>query len=406
MLFWIIAALLSIAITVMLAIAMLRGRHDNVESADVAMYRDQLQEVDRDLARGTIDEAEAARAKTEVARRLLAADKAQVAQGTDAPKGATRIMVAIAAVVMVGGSALAYIAIGKPGAEDQPLVARLASAEDKLASLAPQALLEAEALEVIRANIIAPPEDIAANVATLREQVATNPEALAEALLLRDFEAGIRDFPAAARLTESLLPQLEGDDLLGQQLILLELWILSANGNVSADAADLLAQIAETSPDHPAVVMYRGVLMDNIGRPDLAFALWRPVVESGEDGPYHARMRQMIPTVAWKSGVDYEAPPAAPLRGPSAEAMAAAENMTDEQRDAMITGMVEQLSTRLASQGGAASEWAQLIAALGVLGDLDRAEAIWREARSTFANDPALAEIDAAAAAAGLDITQ
>ena len=403
MLFWIIAALISVAVAAMLAAAMLRGRHDIVESADVAMYRDQLLEVDRDLARGTIDEAEAARAKTEVARRLLAADKAHTAQNGEAPAGATRVMIAISAAVLIVGAGLAYTYIGRPGYADQPLAERLAAAEAKLAALPRQAALEAEAHDTIAANIVSPPEDIAASVAALREQVEADPDAMAETALLRDFEAGVRNFPEAARLTEALLPALEGDDLLGQKLVLMELWILAANGNVSAEAADLLAALAAETPNHPGVIMYRGVLMDNIGRPDLAFALWRPLVESGQTGPYIERLRQMIPTVAWKSGVDYVLPEAAPLRGPSAEALSAAEGMDDAQRNAMINGMVEQLSTRLASQGGTPAEWAQLITALGVLGDTDRAFAIWQEARTTFAGDPALAEIDAAAAAAGLE---
>ena len=407
MLFWIIAVLIALAVAAILAFAMLRGRHDDVQSADVAMYRDQLAEVDRDLARGTIDAEEAARAKTEVARRLLAADRAAVITGAEAPASATKVMVVIIAAVLVVGSAVAYIDIGRPGYADMPLEQRLAEAEAKLANLPAQAALEADAAPLLAGNILTPPDDIAANVEALRAAVAANPEALSETALLREFEAGVRNFPAAARLTQGMLPYLEGDDLLNQKLVLIELWILAANGQVSAEGADLLAEIAREIPDHPAVIMYRGILMDNIGRADLAFALWRPLLESGETSPYHERMRQLMPQVAWTAGVTYDVPPApAALRAPDAAAVAATEGMNDAQRDAMIAGMVEQLASRLATQGGSPAEWAQLINALGVTGDLDRARAIWTEARTTFADDPALAEIDAAAAAAGLELAQ
>jgi cytochrome c-type biogenesis protein CcmH len=66
--------------------------------------------------------------------------------------------------------------------------------------------------------------------------------------------------------------------------------------------------------------------------------------------------------------------------------------------------MVDGLSERLATQGGTAAEWAQLIGALGVLGETERAQAIFDEALSTFAGDEAALErIRAAAAQAGLE---
>jgi cytochrome c-type biogenesis protein CcmH len=57
------------------------------------------------------------------------------------------------------------------------------------------------------------------------------------------------------------------------------------------------------------------------------------------------------------------------LRGPSAEEVAAAAEMSAEDRTAMIRGMVEGLRERLYSEGGSGEEWARLIRALGVLGD-------------------------------------
>jgi len=47
----------------------------------------------------------------------------------------------------------------------------------------------------------------------------------------------------------------------------------------------------------------------------------------------------------------------------------------------------------LATEGGTPQEWARLIGAYGVLGDRARAEAIWNEAQSVFANVPDALEI-------------
>ena len=91
------------------------------------------------------------------------------------------------------------------------------------------------------------------------------------------------------------------------------------------------------------------------------------------------------------------------LPGPDADAMAAAADMTPEQQQQMIDGMVKGLEDRLAKQGGSPEEWARLIGALAVKGDQAHAREILTEARSKFAADPqALVVIDGAAGQAGL----
>ena len=81
----------------------------------------------------------------------------------------------------------------------------------------------------------------------------------------------------------------------------------------------------------------------------------------------------------------------------------AAEDMSPEQRQEMIGGMVARLEARLADQGGTPEEWARLISSLGVLGQTDHARDIWTEAQTRFAASPeALQTVRAAAQAAGL----
>ena len=110
---------------------------------------------------------------------------------------------------------------------------------------------------------------------------------------------------------------------------------------------------------------------------------------------------------AWFAGQPGYTPPepsGTALPGPDAEAMAAAEAMTPEDRRRMVEGMVEGLETRLATQGGAPDEWARLIGALVVIGRQDHARDILAEARARFAATPeALAVIAEAAGKAGLE---
>lgn len=90
-------------------------------------------------------------------------------------------------------------------------------------------------------------------------------------------------------------------------------------------------------------------------------------------------------------------------RGPTADDVAAAAEMSEEDRQGMIRGMVDGLAERLATEGGSSDDWARLIGALGVLGDSERAAAIWAEAQQVFAaSDSDLATVRAAAESAGV----
>ena len=53
-LFWVLTGVLSLAVTALLAMALLRGRRQTGPAAayDLQVYRDQLKEIDRDAARG------------------------------------------------------------------------------------------------------------------------------------------------------------------------------------------------------------------------------------------------------------------------------------------------------------------------------------------------------------------
>ncbi|PMX83578.1 c-type cytochrome biogenesis protein CcmI, partial [Pseudomonas sp. GW460-C3] len=54
------------------------GRRDN-QGSEVAVYKDQLAEIERDLAAGLIAAPEAEAARIEISRRLLAADSSESA---------------------------------------------------------------------------------------------------------------------------------------------------------------------------------------------------------------------------------------------------------------------------------------------------------------------------------------
>jgi cytochrome c-type biogenesis protein CcmH len=106
-----------------------------------------------------------------------------------------------------------------------------------------------------------------------------------------------------------------------------------------------------------------------------------------------------IESAAEQAGIKYSLPAS---KGPSAEDMAAAGDMTPEERQAMIEGMVGQLEERLFTESGPVEEWLKLLNALQVLGQPERGKAALAEAEAALAADPAaLQAVRDAATAAG-----
>ena len=119
---WALAVLIGGAVALALAWPLLRHRSasggDADAGRDMAVYRDQLAELARDEARGLIGAAEAAAAHAEIARRMLAAERARTqATAADGPAPAW----SFAAVALAPLAALAiYAALGSPGLPGRP----------------------------------------------------------------------------------------------------------------------------------------------------------------------------------------------------------------------------------------------------------------------------------------------
>src|SRR5882672_8188859 len=115
---WFVVALMTLAAILAVVWPLARANRSLRSGSDVAVYKDQLEEIQRDRSAGMIGESEAEAAQVEVSRRLLAAADAEAAAPHDTPLAAMtrrRRMVAIAALVMlpVGAGAL-YLELGSP----------------------------------------------------------------------------------------------------------------------------------------------------------------------------------------------------------------------------------------------------------------------------------------------------
>lgn len=399
MLFWIFSLALAALIGTVLARAVLMGGAARPEvNADMQVYRDQLAAIDRDLARGVIGETEAERTRIEVSRRLIEADRAGVAPEK---RGSPVLPVIAVAGALAGGVAL-YLSTGAPGYPDLPMSERLARAETFRAERPSQAAAMAEAVLPERP---APDPDYAALMERLRTAVAANADDMAGQRLLARNEAALGNFAAAAEAQARVIA-LAGDAATATDYATLaDSYIMATGGYVSPEAEQALASALERDPKNGTARFYMGLMWAQTGRPDLAFRFWRALLEEGpEEAPWIAPIRSQIGMLAAAAGVNYAPPPVPGAEpGPDAADVAAAAEMSDEDRQGMIRSMVDRLSDRLAAEGGPPEDWARLISSLGVLGDAERAAKIWAEAQTVFAgNEAGLATVRGAAEQAGV----
>jgi len=411
MTFWIIIAAMAAVVSLLLAITLMRGRNrgENPAAYDLRVYRDQLKEVEKDLARGVISAEDGKRVQGEIGRRVLAADAALNAGDAEntQPRAPATVMAALTAIGLIGGALWLYADLGAPGYPDLSLKGRLDASQDAMENRPAQEVIEAQLPP--RPPLTQPSEEFLELMTRLRAAVEQRPDDLQGHQLLARNEMALSNFTAAYRAQQQVL-RIKGDQATAQDYAEYgNTLILAAGGYVSPEAEGALRAALMRDPQDGASLYYMGLMFAQNDRPDATFRLWRDLLDRGPNDALWIRpIRAQIEDMSIRAGVEYDLPPEpratdSTLGGPTAEDMANAAEMEDEDRQNMIRGMVEQLSERLASDGGSAAEWARLIGALGVLGEVDRATTIWGEAKTVFAENPDdLALIRSAALRAGL----
>jgi cytochrome c-type biogenesis protein CcmH len=412
MLFWIITTALALGIAAILALVLLRARPDNEPAAayDLRVYRDQIKGVDRDLARGVIVEADAERVRAEISRRILTADEQlrSASEGRDQPRKGSWVAAVLLGVTVIAGALILYRSLGAPGYGDLALADRIEMAATARSERPRQS--EAEKAMPQQPSRQQFGDDYLALMERLRETVASRPGDLQGQTLLARNEAVIGNFRAAYEAQAKVL-ELKADAAnSGDFTDYADMMILAAGGYVSPEAeAALLAALRRDARNGPARY-YWGLMMSQTGRPDVSFQIWDQLLREGpQDAPWNVPIRAQIEEMAYRAGADFTMPPSEPapvapaLRGPSAEDVQAAGDMSEADRTALVRSMVQRLSDRLATEGGSPPEWARLIGALGVLGEKDQAKAVYDNALEVFAEDEtALQAIDASARKSGL----
>jgi cytochrome c-type biogenesis protein CcmH len=243
--------------------------------------------------------------------------------------------------------------LGNPGLPDQPLEARLANPGSNLA------LLVAKAERHLAEN----PND--GSGWDLLGPVYFRTSRLGDAEMA--FRNAIRILgPSAARQSG-----------LGETLVALN------DGIVTEDARTSFEQAARLDPDNPRPRFYVGLGLEQAGRTAEAKAVFEAIAkQSPADAPWMQLVNQHIA----KNGGEAkpgEAPPQVP-GNPNAEDVAAAQDMSQGDRQAMIHGMVESLAARLKENPDNLEGWLRLVRSYSVLGDKPKAQEALNEGLARF----------------------
>jgi cytochrome c-type biogenesis protein CcmH len=387
MILWLLLATMTAGALALLLMPLLRkgAAAESRAAYDLAVYRDQLAEIERDLERGLLGPEEAVAARTEIERRMLAAADGQ----GERPKergGDRAITAAVIAAALPLGAFVLYLNLGSPELPGRPFAERQAERSQAVDDPAVQTQV-AELVEHLRQD----PEDLEAWLA------------LAESYMVLE-----RHGSAANAYRHAILLAQGRPDVFsayGESLV------HANDGQVTSEARTAFGQALAAAPDEPRARYYLALAEAQAGNQRTALQMWVDLAaDSPPDAPWLPILDQHIGAIAEELGIEAASIAPAPRvgRGPSPEDMAALEQMSPEDQADMIRTMVERLAAQLEAEPDDPDGWLMLARSYQVLGDPGQARhAFDRAARLAANGPPALkARIQQAGRELGFDLPQ
>jgi cytochrome c-type biogenesis protein CcmH len=354
---WLVFALMTAA-AIFAVLWPLSRRGGAPGGSDIAVYRDQLDEIVRDRAAGLIGQPEAEAARVEVSRRLIgAADAAAKPKPGDAasPLWRRRATAVAGLLLLPLGAAAFYLALGSPQLPGEPLAARLRAAPQNNSIMA--------LVSQVEAHLERDPND------------ARGYEVLAPVYLR------LGRFADAVSARRKLLV-LSGETS-DRQSDLGEALTAASNGIVTDEAKSAFERAVALDANALKAQFFLGLAAEQDGDKPKAAAIWRGMLEKAPpDAPWAATVRESLARVGGTPPAVAKAP------GPSADDVAAANTMSEKDRGDMIRGMVARLADRLKQNGDDIEGWQRLVRAYMVLGDRNKALAAATDAKRALAGDP------------------
>lgn len=366
MVLWILFAVLAAAVVWAVSRPLLAPlpASSPTDDGEIAVYRDQLAEIEAEREQGLLAGPEAEGARVELARRLIRhaeEQKRSAAVSGDArstvPKAA---LYAAAALPVVG--ILLYLAIGSPQLPSRPYAARMetpieqATADDLIAR--------------VEAHMRQHPED------------GKGWDVLAPVYMrMGDFGRAADAFQRATRLLGESPKRLMGFARAN---------VMMQNGIVSEPARKAYEKLLAAQPDSIEAQVWLAIAKEQDGDLKSAEAEYKRLLPGAED-PWKGLLTARLQSVTER--LSKPAPDGLPAAGDiqPADAMSAAAGamakMSPEEREKFIGKMVDGLAARLKQNGNDLEGWMRLVRSYVMLGRRDDAATALANARGQFASD-------------------
>lgn len=377
MVLWISFAVLAAAVTWAVTRPLLRAGTTPARPAegDLAVYRDQLAEIESEKTQGLIGEADAEGARAEVARRLIKRSEEQ-----EHPGAAT--VSTVRQVAVYGASALPvialgiYLAVGSPLLPGQPYEARLSAPLEQAS--------EGDLVAKVEAHLRQNPQDG-------RGWDVIAPVYMRQGKFQQAAEAYER---AISRLGEN--PQ----RLAG----FARATIFARDRIVTANAQRALEKLLGLDPTLIEPQVWLAIAKEQEGELAAAEAAYRKLLgEVGSEGPWREILQQRLKAITAQQGGEPDTGMAASAPDIKPGEMEKLRSMSPQDRQAFINQMVEGLAARLKADGKDLDGWMRLVRAYSVLGRTTEASAALADARNNFAGDEkSLSQLDALAQSLGI----
>jgi len=370
---------LALALMTALAIAalllpLLRRRFEPTRRLDhdLAIYKDQLAEVEREQAAGHLSDSEAKAARVEIERRILTAAAADGAASVPVPQRRRFLPTAIAILVPLVALGL-YFQIGRPELPAQPFAERPKPPDTNVAAAAPM-----EMVRRLRERIEKDPKDVEARLALGRAQLA-----------IGRVKEAVESFRAAQQIAPDRADVLSA---LGEALA------FESDGVVTLPAREVFTAALARDPQNPGARFYLGLADAQAGNATSALKRWLDLEADSPDGaPWLDTLAREIARVAAQAGIDPKTirpdrkerkPRDSGMPQPSSDDVKRLEQLPPEQRDQQIRAMVDRLAERLKETPGDVEGWRRLARARAVLGEQDKAAEAYAAADKLKPDDP------------------
>ncbi|MGV3550187.1 c-type cytochrome biogenesis protein CcmI [Rhizobium sp.] len=354
--FWIISIAIALASALLICLPLFarKAKGDaGAERNDAEVYRDQLSEIDRDEKSGLIEGEAAAQARTEIARRLIAATRATAKAGMTSGKGVSIAVTLFLCLLLPLGGILLYARIGIPDAPDFPLAARFDSADPDSNILIRKAELRLEER----------PDD------------GRGWEVLAPIYLGNGrFADSVNAWRNAIRILGADARRYGG---------LAEALVAMNQGRATAETREAFANVLKLVPGDPRARFYLALADGQDGKFDAAIAAFEALKkDSPADAPWIGVTDAQIARLKEAKEQQAKAP-----GSPTVDDVAAAAELSDTDRAAMIRTMVDSLDSRLKDDPDNIEGWKRLVRSYAMLAEPDKAAEALQKGLEAFPPD-------------------